>query len=442
MSKIASYTQLFRYAFMALPLSFAGIPLYVHVPKFYADHYQVSLLSLGVCLLAVRLLDAFQDPYLGYLSQRFVNKRLGMMVVAFLLLCASFAGIFLNPFSTSLPTIIWLGFTLFIATLCFSFLSVNLLGLAATWQTSFFNKNEINASREVMGLFGLLAAVITPTVLAHWMSEADAFKILSACLLTLAVLALWLFVPWYQRYGNASKAMPIQKRNLLSQIQSLTPSTRYFLMVYGISMLASAIPAVLVLFFIEDILQLPSYAGLFLAGYFLSACAGIPFWNWLAKRHKKEMLWAASMAVASFCFLGVLFLEQGNLWAYLAICVVTGICLGAELVFPPSILSDAAVQHEQTEHVFVHYGVFTFLAKFALAIVSLMAFAVLGEHGYTTGKAAAAPALFTLQILYGLVPSALKALSAGLMLKYTPTNKERAHETPSKTIHHRSDHHA
>jgi hypothetical protein len=52
----------------AAMLAAAGLPIYIHAPKFYVDEYGVSLAALGVALFALRLIDVVQDPALGWLA--------------------------------------------------------------------------------------------------------------------------------------------------------------------------------------------------------------------------------------------------------------------------------------------------------------------------------------------------------------------------------------
>jgi len=49
------------YGLLALPLAFAALPLYVHVPAFYANVTGLDLGLLGAILLLARLLDAGID---------------------------------------------------------------------------------------------------------------------------------------------------------------------------------------------------------------------------------------------------------------------------------------------------------------------------------------------------------------------------------------------
>ena len=59
---------LWHWAVFGGMLSAAGLPIYLHAPKFYVDNYGVSLATLGGVLAALRLIDVVQDPALGWLA--------------------------------------------------------------------------------------------------------------------------------------------------------------------------------------------------------------------------------------------------------------------------------------------------------------------------------------------------------------------------------------
>ena len=53
----------------------AGLPIYIHAPKAYADLHGVGLGALGAALFGLRLLDFVQDPALGWLAERARARR-------------------------------------------------------------------------------------------------------------------------------------------------------------------------------------------------------------------------------------------------------------------------------------------------------------------------------------------------------------------------------
>ena len=58
------------WALFSALIAAAGLPIYIHAPKFYVDNYGVRLGALGVVLFALRLIDVVQDPILGWLAER------------------------------------------------------------------------------------------------------------------------------------------------------------------------------------------------------------------------------------------------------------------------------------------------------------------------------------------------------------------------------------
>jgi len=58
------------YASLGLPLAMAMLPIYVLVPNFYAAELGLGLGVTGLVLFLARLIDTFQDPWLGRLIDR------------------------------------------------------------------------------------------------------------------------------------------------------------------------------------------------------------------------------------------------------------------------------------------------------------------------------------------------------------------------------------
>ena len=63
------------YGALGLPLAFAALPIYVHLPRYYAETTGIELAMLGLILLGARLFDALIDPWLGWLADRWRRVR-------------------------------------------------------------------------------------------------------------------------------------------------------------------------------------------------------------------------------------------------------------------------------------------------------------------------------------------------------------------------------
>ena len=58
-------TSILAYGALGFPLAFAALPIYVHLPRYYAATTGMELALLGAILLGARLVDAVIDPWLG-----------------------------------------------------------------------------------------------------------------------------------------------------------------------------------------------------------------------------------------------------------------------------------------------------------------------------------------------------------------------------------------
>jgi GPH family glycoside/pentoside/hexuronide:cation symporter len=399
MSKPLPRFDLFQYSLLALPLAFAGLPLYIHAPDFYATQAGLSLTLIGSVLLFVRLFDAIQDPVIGFLSNKFANLRSIIMACSLVVMAAGFVMLFHPPSQFALE---WFVLSLVLTTTAFSVLSINFNAVGSLWSTDSVQKTRITGWREALGLIGLLVAAILPSVLGLPMS--------SIVLVFLLAVTGFIFMRWHKSHEDI-----VASHEGISGIhnwRSLANAVNLrFFGVYSLSMLASAIPAVLVIFFIRDRLDAEALTGLFMLLYFLSGAFGMPLWQMIAQRSSKNNAWMLAMIVSIVTFVGAYFLEAGDVWQYAVICVLSGIALGADLSLPPSILSDMIDRQNARNQTSLYFSVLSFLSKAALALGSFIAFFILGQVSFVPAGENAVTALQSLNFTYALLPCLIKILS-------------------------------
>ncbi|MEM6782073.1 MAG: MFS transporter [Pseudomonadota bacterium] len=402
--------DLISYALLALPLAFAGLPLYIHAPDFYATEAGLSLALMGTVLLVVRLFDAVQDPIIGYLSDKFSEYRFAFFLFGLIALCISFAMLFHPPSSYVL---VWFALSIVLATTAFSVIVINLNAIGSLWTDETHDKTRITGWREGLGLVGLLIASIVPAVLIEMYEKTEAFAYFSYLSIALFVVVGFVFLRWLksqgQSFSKSGSFTGFSFKGLFDQRRK-----NMFFGIYGLSMLASSIPAVLVIFFVRDRLDAESYTGLFLALYFLSGVAAMPLWQAIAKRKTKMFSWLIAMALAVATFIWAFFLGAGDIWAYAAVCLLSGIALGAELSLPPSILSDLV--EDKKDQTSTNFAFLAFLNKAAFALGTGIAFLLLAWFAFEPATQNSDEALMGLSFTYALLPSVLKILAATLLI--------------------------
>ncbi len=140
--------ELWRYSVLAIPVAFAGFPLYVLAPDYYATTHGVSLSLLGFLLLGLRLFDAIQDPFIGALSDRYRDVSKWFMSASAVILCISIYGLFnLMPMAPA----VWFCLCVAVAVSAYSVLSINLNTLGGLWIKNQAAQMRIAAVRESLG---------------------------------------------------------------------------------------------------------------------------------------------------------------------------------------------------------------------------------------------------------------------------------------------------
>ena len=420
--------QLFLYGALALPLSFAGLPLYLHAPDFYATVLLQPIAVLGTVLLALRVVDAFQDPLIGALCDRYSACRLEIVFVGTVLLLVGFAGLF-NPAVSPLPdglTLVWFALCVFLCTTGFSIVTINYQALGGLWDVPLRDRTKVTSIREAFGLLGVLTASILPAILQARSDPAQSFSLLSTLLLPVFLVGVWLFLCWYRgarpdaaKHPSTVDAAP----GLIGLLRD--PWARRFYLVFFVSSLASAIPAVLVLFYIRDRLEAEQSTGLFLVIYFLSGALFLPVWQRIAARTGKAKAWAISMVLAVATFLWAFTLSAGDILPFAVICILSGSALGADLAIPPAIVADRLHAAGDQPRAARYFAANAFCAKSAFALATGLSLPALGILGYQPGQPMAAGVGQSLAAVYALVPCLIKTLSAIWLFRAIPVLENR-----------------
>jgi Na+/melibiose symporter-like transporter len=319
-----------------------------------------------------------------------------------------------------LPThpAVWFAFCIALAVTAYSVLSINLNMLGGLWTKDSHAQTRIASVREACGLIGLIVAVSLPSLLKKYYSEQQAY-VYFCLILSAVMLAAWVaFYPWISRHATRSVRSDKASQSLLSGLKSTSRHTQKFLAVYGISMLASSIPAVLVIFFVRDLLNAEDMTGLFLLLYFLSGALSMPLWKRVSERIGKYRTWMFSIFLAVASFVWAFFLGSGDVWHYAAICVFSGIALGADLALPPSILADHIHDAHNEDHAATHYALLALVAKLSLAVASAIVLPLLGNAGFIPATTNSESALLALSVAYALIPCILKLVAALLLTRF------------------------
>lgn len=404
-----------RVSLYALMLAAAGIPLYIHLPRFASVELGMGLGAIGTILLLIRLIDLVQDPLFGWAIDRWpraqglfaASAALGL-AIGFPLLFSIQAG---PHVALHLLAILILLFS------AYSLGMILLYGRSATLALAPTQRElmTLAAFREGGMLAGVIIAAAAPAVLVSLGAGGQGYAPYGVFLGALALITAIATRPIWRR-------QPVQGDKLsfagLRQAGALR-----LLMLALVNSLPVAITSTLFLFFVEDRLLLAGKAGPLLILFFLCAGLSVPFWTRISQKLGPKATLLIAMPLAILGFVGAATLEPGNLTGFAVICVASGAALGADMVILPAMFSVALTRAGLKAS--LAFGIWSFAGKLSLALAAFAVLPLLEHSGFAAGTSNSPEALQTLNISYAVIPCILK-LGALALVFALPT------ESPSK----------
>lgn len=393
------------YAAFGAVLAAAGLPIYLHAPKVYADHYGVGLASLGAVLFALRLLDVVQEPILGRVAARLGRHRARAVGGALVGLGGGLIGLF--AVQAPLLPLIWFALCLTLVFSCFSFLTILFYACGVAQAQMRGGHLALARWREAGALLGVCAAAALPTLLMRaGLPPYGGF----AVLFCLAALGAGLAMRHEWQIGRPVQG-PVQGPQFRTVWRDHT--ARRLLLVALLNAAPLAVTSTLFLFFVDSRLEAPGAEGPLLLLYFISGAVAAPLWSRAAERigEIEVLLFAMGLSIAGFAY--VLVLGAGDLLPFALVCVMTGAALGADVTLLPAMFARRLSQI--VPEAAGGFALWSLANKAVLALAAAVLLPVLGQAGYHPGRPATVEALTLLTALYAGVPLLLKLAAAGAL---------------------------
>jgi len=388
-------TQALRYAAIGVPLGFLGLPLYMHLPHYYAGAFGLSLSLLGGIFMVSRLIDCLLDPWLGRVLDRSGNRVL--IVLAAAVTIAGMLALFTLPLWFTQPPPVWsIAAMLILTYVGYSILCIRFYASGVRLASGSCEATSISSWRESALICGVVLAAVAPGMGMSYPQLAALY----AVLLLAALVLGWRII---------GKRHAVQPR--IASLWATARQHRRLFVVFFFNALAPAITATLYLFYMADVLHAADAAALCLLVYFAAALIAMPFWVRLASIYGALPCLVAAMGLAIISFIGAAQLGAGDISLFALICLLTGIAFGADAALLPSLLSNDLQSTQASEH--TAFGIWVAISKFALALaagIALPAVEALQSAGIGPDQA--------VRFTYSMLPCAIKAAALICLLSY------------------------
>ena len=432
------------YALPTMATSFLLGPIAI-LQGIYAKYFGIALTTIAVILMVARLFDAFSDPIIGYISDKyqqiFGSRKIFIGIGGVLFILSSYflyvpLGWGVSNFHQSVSP---LYFLIWFLAFYFSWTLFEIphLALGGEIVSNCKEKNKIYSLRALMTYIGTLLFFSVPLVpyfdSSEFTPQTLAWSVLVAGFLMFPLLIFFIrSVP----NGKSLVSRPDQASCLNGKVYKLARMIlrnrplqlfigAFFFAGVGVGMWFG-----LIFIFADIYLDLGHKLSLsFLLSYGASIVT-LGFWYYLANRFGKKSAWALGMSLVVLGFLGTgsLMPSESN-WSSLLVCMIfINGGIAASVVLAPSLLSDIVDYSNwkfSQDYGATYFSLYTLVGKANIAIGGGLGLAIAGSYGFDPSNTVQSrEAVVGLRFSIAWLPALVTVASIGCIL-LTPLNARR-----------------
>ena len=390
------------------------------LPAFFAEVHNFDIAIIGTYIFLAKIIDIASDPIVGWINDKKILNRKLLIILGSVLCSIGLYKLFIqkqidyDAYLLVWISVLYLGWTLF---------QIPYLSIGYDLEKDYFLRTKLSANRELFILFGLFFSLGFPMF----------FNFSNAELLSLIVyIAIFsgfvgVIVMLNKIPDNRKTNKDVELKSVFKNLKNNNLLVR-LMFAWFINSLANVFPMILFSFYVSYVLGgNDSDRQVVLFYYFLFAILGVPFWTYVSKRFGKKRTWVTSLILSAFFFIFVLFLSKGDIHFFIIISCITGFCLGADLIIPPSIqadLSDVHLNKFKEDISGILFSLITFFNKLSFAIASLFVFSILSYLNFEANEEINPETKIFIICSYALTPILLKCLSSFILMSFRITETD------------------
>ena len=204
---------------------------------------------------------------------------------------------------------------------------------------------------------------------------------------------------------------------------------RTLVIAFVVALIGNAFVPILVLYIGDYLVVAPEFATPVIFAYILTAAASIPFWMRLSRRIGKKEAWTRALILGSVTFSLSIYLHEGTWLAWMVMAVFAGCANGCTMAMAPSMMADVIDMDELEtgrRREGAYFGIWSFIDKSALGVAVFVGMYALDLTGYVPNQRQDPQVLWTLRVLYCVLPAVCFATGAYLLRFYPITLMEHA----------------
>lgn len=424
--------QLLAFGFPAMTHALIASPVYSILPTFYAANTAVTLAQIGTIAAFSRIIDALNDPVMGWLSDR-TRTRFGSRkpwLIGAILFCAAAVFQLFSPPATATAMyfllwsqVLYTGFTMF---------EVPRSAWSAEISREYNERARIGLFVGGFNIAGSLSFYLLPILVGFFTGSSE----INAGILRMIAWIYVIVMPagillslWLVPQGVKVEKTEARFRDVLATIAQSRPAQLFF----GASFIWGLGQGVIVgcsFIFYTDYMGLKAYFAIIMGLLFLTEISSLPAWAKVLPRFDRHRVWAVCVGGAALLAPLVLLLPRGPAALPFVLClvIVRGILTAPTNFLPGAVLGDV-IDYDTLKTGANKAGnlfaVQMVLIKIAMAVGGALAFNLLDVMGYRVGKPNTDQANLGLLVCFLGLPAVIHLTMAAIAWNFPITRRRQ-----------------
>jgi len=399
---------------------------------FLTDTLGLAASLMGIAVMTGRVVDAFTDPLMGYLSDRTHSRwgrRRPYLFFGAVPLALLFYLMFTKPafLSSQISLFIWVTVVYTLLTTSYTIVNIPYGALTPDLSRDFDEQTSLNAYRMSFAVVGtLIGAGAAMPIINSASDQISGYARMGAVFGAVSLITAWITF-----FTVREKKVELERKkvNMLQEYRKVVTDKTFLKILFpwaafitGVTM-ASGI----LIYFFRYIYNDESMTTTVMLVLLLTALLFIPLWTGVSRKISKKNIYIIGMAIFAISVFIIAYagevLSSGVL---LAVVALAGVGLSTHYVMPYSLIPDAVENNfaetgERREGIF--YGLWTFFSKIGQALAILITGVVLDITRYIPNTIQEASARNGIRFILGVMPG-IFIISGIIILRLYPINRE------------------
>ncbi|MCB0045937.1 MAG: MFS transporter [Caldilineaceae bacterium] len=407
---------------------------------FLTDVARLSPITAGSILLINRVWDAFNDPLIGWLSDRTVTRwgrrRPWLIAGALPFGILFFMTWVVPPFGPRGLYIYYVVVALLLDTV-YTIINVPYVALTPELTQDYDERTSLNSYRFAFSIGGgLVAAVLHPIIVNHFADVRTGYMVSGAVWSIVSTIPCFIvFFGTKERPESMQKTQDADSMGILEQIKVAFSNKpyRFVIAIYLFSWLALQLISAVLIYYLNYYIGAPDMLPMVLLAIQGTALVFLFIWSAVSRRLDKRYVYMIGASIWIVVQIALYFVQPGMRGVIIPLAAVAGAGASVAYLIPWAMMPDV-IEFDELEtgqrREGIFYGFMVFLQKTSIALGIFMVGRVLSSNGYITPtEAVPVPvqpdsALNAIRLFIGPIPAVI--LLIGLILTYFyPVTREK-----------------